>query len=96
MSGRSCCRRGAAFAGWAVPGATLALLPKCPACVAAYIAVATGLGVSISTATYVRASLVLGSVSVLVFVAVQRGIRWSTGRRGLQRVASCLQVAFRR
>ena len=80
MSARSCCGRGAEIAGWVVPGATLALLPKCPACVAAYVALATGLGVSFSTAAYIRRSLVIVSVAVLVFVAARRLIGWSRRR----------------
>ena len=79
MSARSCCGRGAEVAGWIVPGVTLALLPKCPACVAAYVALATGLGISFSTAAYIRTSIVIASVSVLVFVGVRRGIRWWRG-----------------
>jgi hypothetical protein len=80
MSARSCCGRGAEVAGWIVPAATLALLPKCPACVAAYVAVATGVGVSFSTAAYVRTSVVIVCVSVLVFVAARRGIRLWGGK----------------
>ena len=76
MSARSCCGRGAEAAGWVVPGVTLALLPKCPACVAAYVAVATGVGVSFSAAAYLRTSVVVGCVSLLVVVAARRASRW--------------------
>ena len=80
MSARSCCGRGAEIAGLLVPGAMLALLPKCPACVAAYVALATGLGVSFSAAAYIRTSLVIVSISVLLFVAARRGLRWWSAR----------------
>jgi hypothetical protein len=39
---------------WALPSALLVLVPKCPACLAAYVTLWTGLGLSLSTATYVR------------------------------------------
>jgi hypothetical protein len=65
-------RRRGELAGWIVPSATLALLPKCPVCVAAYVALATGIGISLPIATYVRAILVAMCVAALVFVTAKR------------------------
>ncbi len=60
------------LAGWMVPGAILAVLPKCPVCVAAYVALATGAGISLPTATWLRASLAALCVAALVYVAGRR------------------------
>lgn len=68
-------RRTGEIAGWLVPGATLALMPKCPACVAGYVALATGIGVSIPAATNVRLLLIVLCAASLTLLAVWRAYR---------------------
>ncbi len=76
------CRRASWFrrfrelAGWIVPAAMLALLPKCPLCMAAYVALATGVGISLPTATWLRAAIGASCVTALVFVASRRLRIW--------------------
>ena len=69
-----CCaaRRVGGFAGWLVPAAILAVLPKCPLCFVVYFAMLTGFGLSVSSAAHIRALLILMCAASLVFVAAKR------------------------
>ena len=66
--GASKCECSATVVKWATPTLILALLPKCPLCIAAYVALATGIGISVSTAAYLRLGLVAASVAVLLLL----------------------------
>jgi hypothetical protein len=72
MNTRSCCREASQ---WIAPGLGLALIPKCPACVAAYVAAITGAGISVTMAARVRLGLLVLCVSALAFVAARAATR---------------------
>lgn len=57
---------------WGVPSVILALIPKCPACLAAYLTLWTGLGLSLATATYLRWTLLSVCVAALLYLIVER------------------------
>ena len=65
-------RRFREILAWGLPSAVLVLAPKCPACLAAHVMLWTGLGLSPSTATYLRWVLLFLCVASLLFLIVKR------------------------
>ena len=58
-------RRSLTLTRWSLPGLVLILLPKCPACLAAYIALGTGLSLSVAASSYIRWSLLVLCVAAI-------------------------------
>jgi hypothetical protein len=56
---------------WLFPAALLVLMPKCPLCVAAYIALFTGIGVSVSTARWIQILLLAICLMSLAYFALR-------------------------
>ena len=73
-------RRGGKIGSWLVSGAAFVLVPKCPACLAAYVALVSGIGISITTATYLRSSMLVLSATALLFLALQALCRFCVRR----------------
>ncbi len=68
-------RRATSTAKWILPSAGLVLMPKCPMCLAGYIAFATGLGVSFETAHWFRSALIwscIGSLTLFTALTLRR------------------------
>ena len=65
-------RRVREILAWVLPGAILVSVPKCPVCLAAHVALWTGLGLSLSTAAYVRWGLLVLCVASLLFLVMGR------------------------
>jgi hypothetical protein len=100
MNARRCCQASAAPVGlfgsstlkrvcgaleWVLPGAIFVAVPKCPACVAAYIALATGVGVSLTAAEHLRLLVLTLCIGALGYFALRRAaalVLWIQSRRG--------------
>ena len=61
-----------AAAGWIIPGAVLALMPKCPICLAAYVALGTGFTMSYSSAHILMRVLTVLCIGILALCVVRR------------------------
>jgi len=65
-------RRMRDVAGWIVPGALLALMPKCPMCLVAYVALCSGLTLSYSSAHILMRTLTALCIGTLALCVVRR------------------------
>ncbi|AMV31536.1 hypothetical protein VN12_05415 [Pirellula sp. SH-Sr6A] len=60
---------------WVLPSIVLAFVPKCPTCVAAYLVLWTGLGVSFTSVTYLRWFIIGTCVTAFALAAwMQLGV----------------------
>ena len=53
---------------WLFPTALLVLMPKCPLCVVAYVAMFTGIGITVATARWIQILMVVICVSSLAWL----------------------------
>jgi len=68
---KACCQRqkSRSLAGWLLPGGLLVLMPKCPMCLAGYVAIFTGAGLSVAVARGLRMAVIAAfAFSLLVFI----------------------------
>ena len=61
-------RRGFKFVRFSLPTLILVLLPKCPACFAAYVALGTGISVSVAAVSLLRNLLIVICIASIVWI----------------------------
>jgi len=77
-------KRGQRFSDFiktAVPAIAFVLIPKCPVCLAGYIALGTGIGLSITTATYLRIGLIVLCILSLAYFVTKHAHRYLMNNR---------------
>ena len=68
-------RHGGEVAKWLLPGIALALLPKCPVCVVAYVALGTGLVMAPASANLLLRAVTAICVGALTFCLLRRMLK---------------------
>jgi hypothetical protein len=56
---------------WAFPATVLVLMPKCPLCIAAYVALFAGVGISVSTARWIQIMMWAICLGAMAFLAIR-------------------------
>jgi hypothetical protein len=80
------------WSGYLLAGITIALMPKCPACLAAYVVLFTGLGLSLGMAASMWWFLIICCLGVLGFMSfrlVQSAFRRLRGKSPSAEHCSC-------
>ncbi len=74
-------RRGWRSIQWLFPATLLVLIPKCPLCMVAYIALFTGgVGITVSTARWIQVLMLVFCLTSLGYFAVRYSIERSRGQ----------------
>jgi hypothetical protein len=81
---KSARRTFARVAGTILPGIVLALMPKCPACIVVYAAIFTGLGISLTAATYLWTGAIVLCVACMVAVTAMTVFGWISSNRSAE------------
>jgi hypothetical protein len=61
---------------WLFPAGLLLLMPKCPMCIAAYVALFTGIGITAATAWWIRILMLALCLTWLAYLAVRHTIQF--------------------
>lgn len=92
---RRLARRTRGAAAWALPSVALALVPKCPMCIAAYLAIGGSLSVSLTTAAHLRTALVWLCWGALLLLAARLVMRFMHRTLAARKHDNCSEKAGR-
>jgi hypothetical protein len=76
---------------WLLPATLLALMPKCPVCVAAYVALLTGVGITIPAAAAIRTAMIAACLASLAFLTLRMALRGMAVARFVSSLRACGQ-----